>query len=182
MHRSKRIWRIVSAMLVGLATWGILLPPSLLFPTFANAAVAGNLALRWNRACKQMEDTLDGLSRTTFDLRAIVEEAGNDPEALFRWVRDETRWAAYRGVLRGAVGVLMDRVGNSMDRAILLADLLRLAGHDARLARGIVPPDSIEEILGRLPLPPDAPAKGPIWCGRLCSGWWPTRSICPPQA
>jgi hypothetical protein len=37
-------------------------------------------------------------------------------------------------LLRGAAGVLMDRMGNSLDRSLLLGDLLRSAGYDVRLA------------------------------------------------
>ena len=43
---------------------------------------------------------------------------------------------AYRGVLRGAEGVLADRDGNALDRALLLQRLLTVAGHRARLASG----------------------------------------------
>jgi len=35
--------------------------------------------------------------------------------------------------------VLMDRQGNGLDRALLLADLLRRAGHSVRLARAVIP-------------------------------------------
>ena len=39
----------------------------------------------------------------------------------FRSVRSHTVWVPYRGLLRGATGVLMDRRGDSLDRAELLA-------------------------------------------------------------
>lgn len=59
---------------------------------------------------------------------------GSEPEVLFHFVRDETRWLPYAGVLRGADGVMLDRMGSSLDRALLLATLLEEAGHEARLA------------------------------------------------
>jgi hypothetical protein len=64
------------------------------------------------------------IPRDTFDLQAIIDKAGREPAALFKWVQDETSLVPYRGVLRGATGVLMDRLGNSLDRALLLASLL----------------------------------------------------------
>ncbi|MBE3133306.1 MAG: hypothetical protein IMZ55_07515 [Acidobacteria bacterium] len=74
-----------------------------------------------------------GLRRETFDVAAAADSIGNDPAALFTWVRDRTWWVPYHGVLRGPAGVLMDRVGNSLDRSLLLAALLFSSGHTARL-------------------------------------------------
>jgi hypothetical protein len=76
-----------------------------------------------------------GLPRDTFDIGAVVEPAGRDADKLFAWVREETRLVPYAGTLRGAQGVLMDRLGNSLDRSLLLVRLLEDAGHHARLAR-----------------------------------------------
>jgi transglutaminase-like putative cysteine protease len=74
------------------------------------------------------------LSRLTFDVNAVAAKVGNDPVKLFEWVRENTFFVPYRGVLRGPSGVLMDRVGNSLDRSLLLADLLRVSGQEVRLA------------------------------------------------
>jgi hypothetical protein len=63
----------------------------------------------------------------------VVEQLGRDPQVLFEWVRDNTWWIPYRGVLRGPAGVLMDRLGNSLDRSLLLDS--RLASHAAEEAR-----------------------------------------------
>lgn len=80
-----------------------------------------------------LEDLKDEIPRDTFDPEAIIEKVGKDPIKLFEWVRDNTYLVPYRGVLRGPIGVLMDRMGNSLDRALLLHELLTRAGHDARL-------------------------------------------------
>jgi hypothetical protein len=88
--------------------------------------------------------------RGTFDPQAIVEKAGRDPAKLFEWVRDETLWVPYLGELRGPAGVLMDRVGNSLDRSLLLAELLRLAGHKVRLAHASLTEQQAGELLSRL--------------------------------
>src|SRR6266850_887849 len=69
------------------------------------------------------------LPRAEFDPGALSELLGKDPQKLFEWVRDRTWWAPYRGLLRGAKGVMLDRVGSNLDRAVLLADLLRRAGY-----------------------------------------------------
>ncbi len=101
-----------------------------------------------NRAILQSSQEIP---RETFDPQAVVDEAGEDPTSLFEWVRDETVLVPYRGSLRGPVGVLMDRCGNSLDRALLLHELLRLAGYDVRLARGALSEESADEIQKSLP-------------------------------
>lgn len=73
-------------------------------------------------------------SREAWDPAAVVAAVGRDRAKLFAWVRDRTALVPYRGSLRGAVGVMMDRVGNSLDRSLLLAELLTQAGLEVRLA------------------------------------------------
>lgn len=85
---------------------------------------------------RALEDGIRDAPRDRWDPEQIVSQFGGDPEQLSGWVRDHTAWIPYRGVLRGAMGVLMDRQGNSADRAVLLATLLQQAGHTVRLARG----------------------------------------------
>ncbi|MBM3285179.1 MAG: hypothetical protein FJY81_04840, partial [Candidatus Aminicenantes bacterium] len=92
-------------------------------------------ARRLENTFAALEDAIQRIPRETFDPEAIVQKAGSDAVKLFEWVRDETSIIPYRGSLRGPVGVLMDRRGNSLDRALLLCELLRLAGYEARLAR-----------------------------------------------
>ncbi|WP_139349971.1 hypothetical protein [Thioalkalivibrio denitrificans] len=80
-------------------------------------------------------EALEALPFEEFQVQARQAALGDDPQTLFAWVRDETRWLPYAGALRGARGVLMDRTGSSLDRALALAALLEAAGHTARLAR-----------------------------------------------
>lgn len=81
-----------------------------------------------------------------------VEDAqsalGSDPLDLFAFVRDETRWLPYAGALRGAQGVMLDRMGSSLDRALLLAALIERAGHDARLVRSALPDAGFSALQG----------------------------------
>ena len=69
------------------------------------------------------------LPRAEFDPAVLAAKLGKDPQAHFEWVRDHTWWAPYRGLLRGSKGVMLDCVGSSLDRAVLLGDLLRRAGY-----------------------------------------------------
>src|SRR5205085_181482 len=65
----------------------------------------------------------------------VIEQAGRDPGKLLQWVKEQTVFVAYQGVLRGPCGVLMDRVGNDLDRSLLLAQVVSLSGYEVRLAR-----------------------------------------------
>jgi hypothetical protein len=82
----------------------------------------------------ELESEQEKRPKDTFDGQAVIQRVGTDPMKLFEWVRDNTFWIPYQGSLRGAAGVLMDRLGNSLDRSLLLGDLLRSAGYEVRLA------------------------------------------------
>jgi hypothetical protein len=84
--------------------------------------------------------------RDAWDPAAVVAAVGKDRVALFNWVRDQTALVPYRGSLRGAVGVMMDRVGNSLDRSLLLAELLKQAGLDVRLANAQLDPALVAKL------------------------------------
>jgi hypothetical protein len=88
--------------------------------------------------------------RDRWDPGYVVQQLGRDPQRIFEWVRDNTYWIPYHGALRGPVGVLMDRQGNSLDRAMLLATLLEKAGHTVRLARGELPRELARELVPSL--------------------------------
>jgi hypothetical protein len=89
------------------------------------------------------------IPRDTFDVKAVVDKVGHDPTKLFEWVRDNTYFVPYRGMLRGETGVLMDRFGNSLDRAVLLYALLGAAGQRARLAQASLSEQQARDILSR---------------------------------
>src|SRR5688572_8535721 len=59
------------------------------------------------RAVRQVPDD-------RFAAQVAFETVGRDPAALAAWLREHTRLLPYRGVLRGSVGVLVDRGGNSL--------------------------------------------------------------------
>jgi hypothetical protein len=87
------------------------------------------------------------VAREAWDPAAVITSVGKDRAALFKWVRDNTALVPYRGSLRGAVGVMMDRVGNSLDRALLLADVLGKAGLEVRLANAQLSPDLVAKLV-----------------------------------
>lgn len=68
-----------------------------------------------------------------FNYDAIIREVGNNPKDLYQWVKTNTKPLPYRGILKGAWGVLMERQGNSIDRSLLLAELLDRTGHRVEL-------------------------------------------------
>jgi hypothetical protein len=103
---------------------------------------------RLDESFRAIEDGLRDGPRDRWDPEYVVAQVGKEPRPLFDWVRDHTSWIPYRGVLRGPVGVLMDRHGNSLDRALLVAMLLEKAGHTTRLAHGEL---SLEEAVALLP-------------------------------
>lgn len=100
------------------------------------------------------------LPRAEFEPAALAKKLGNDPQAHFEWVRDNTWWAPYRGLLRGSQGVMLDRVGSNLDRAVLLGDLLRRSGHTVRLVQAQLPDGRARELLGKVRPIPDQRRSG----------------------
>lgn len=92
----------------------------------------------------------DGLPREDFDPQTVVEKIGKSPGDLRDWVAENIAWVPYRGRLRSPSAVMMDGTGNSLDRAVLLAHLLTLAGHTPRLAMAEVPEAWVEDRLAPL--------------------------------
>ena len=94
------------------------------------AAVTGLLEAYFRAARMALRDG----PRDRYAVDAAGELAGTKLVEILHWVQHETDWVPYEGVLRGASGVLMDRLGNDWDRALLLAALCEDAGFTARLA------------------------------------------------
>jgi hypothetical protein len=95
----------------------------------------------------EAEQWLQAFPSSHLELDPVLEECEYDLENIFQWVKTETRWVPYRGMLRGANGVLMDRRGNSLDRSLLLAKLLSHAGFETRLARLSLDPETVATLL-----------------------------------
>lgn len=75
----------------------------------------------------------DVLQRDIFNVSDVLDVVDDDPESLARWVREQTTHVPYQGLVRGEFGVLQDRLGNHLDRAMLLARLIDETGRAVRL-------------------------------------------------
>jgi hypothetical protein len=96
-----------------------------------------------------LEAAAKDIPRDTFDLEAALALTDLTPESILMWVRDNTYLVPYKGALRGSQGVLMDRVGNSLDRAMLLQGLMQLLGYDTQLARAQLNEAQAQDILAK---------------------------------
>src|SRR5262249_24802896 len=70
--------------------------------------------------------------------------------------RDRIALEPYSGVQKGALGTLLTRGGNDLDRALLLVALLKSQSIDAKIAHGLVRPDQAQQLLNQLVDAPDA--------------------------
>ena len=100
----------------------------------AKNAELAKLAPQLEEVYRDIAQAVKEFDRQRFDPQAIIEQVGRDPEKLCNWTRDNVALLPYRGALRGPTGVLMERAGNSLDRSLLLAELLRSVGYEVRLA------------------------------------------------
>ena len=121
-------------------------------------------------AAMQMDSSLEALdltekaakraSREGFDIKAKAAQLGKDIDKIFAFVRDDVRFEAYSGVLRGARGTLMAKAGNSFDRALLLGSLLHENGFEVRYAHGVLDDEKASLLVSTM-LSADSPASGP---------------------
>ena len=66
----------------------------------------------------------------------VLWDLNFDTEDIFRFVAVEVAYEAYAGALRGAKGTQWGLAGNSVDQALLLAELLTRAQIPVRFAAG----------------------------------------------
>ena len=78
-----------------------------------------------------------------------------DTEQIFRFVADEVAYEAYAGALRGAKGTQWGLAGNSVDQALLLAELLTQAQIPVRFAAGELDDDTADMLLESMRLDAD---------------------------
>jgi hypothetical protein len=80
------------------------------------------------------------LDRSDIDVQQRQARIGGDPQAIAAFVQTHIRDEPYSGAVRGARGTLLAGAGNSLDRALLLAEMLRAAGHRVRFATATLSP------------------------------------------
>ncbi len=123
-----------------------------------DAAVAAAV----ERAYRAVEDGARLIPADRYSPQAAAAIAGGTPEGILAWVRDNTRPVPYAGVLRGARGVLLDRRGNSLDRALLIVEMLEASGRPARLAHARIDEAKAREMAqAAAASPAPAPAGSP---------------------
>lgn len=70
------------------------------------------------------------------EIRDLAKSLGNDPLAMFNWVRNHVDYVHYRGAKKGSLTTLVELSGNDCDQSLLLRDLLTAAGIPAILNYG----------------------------------------------
>lgn len=120
-------------------------------PSWARNLTPKERVDRLERLLQGVEALEKEVPTDTFSPDAIVAKLGTGVGPLAQWVRESTYWVPYRGALRGPTGVMMDRMGNALDRSWLLAELLRSAGHKVRLAHTVLTPDEAGNALSKMP-------------------------------
>ena len=144
---------VVSALILSLGFGPIWTRPACA-GSVASTAPASAATAKLDNIFNALQESEAAIPRDTFDPNAVVAKTGLDATKIFEWVRDQTFYVPYRGSLRGATGVLMDRVGNSLDRALCLAELLRRAGYAGRLVNAQLADTDAEALLLKIrPLP-----------------------------
>ena len=76
----------------------------------------------------------------------LAASLGYDIEAIFRFVSENIRYDPYSGVLRGPLGTLASRAGNSADQATLIAALLDASFIPHRFAWGPLEGRVVEQL------------------------------------
>ena len=162
MHRvGQELARTLSSLLMAVALTALVVPPTILqaVPCCGGSVeLAGGegrtvseedlkkFRAEWERLTTAAQLSLDELDRSRFELRPLQDKLGTDPDAIFKWVRENTRWVPYQGALKGPRGVLLARQGNTLDRALFLARLMELAGHSVRIANGDASPRRLPDL------------------------------------
>ena len=71
------------------------------------------------------------------EIQSLADSLGNDPLAIFNWVRNNIQYKHYRGAKKGALVTLVEGTGNDYDQSLLLRDLLVASGKVAKLRYGL---------------------------------------------
>jgi len=135
-HYSARYAKMVNTTMlrVGLMLLAFLFVAPSALAGFEQDSKPDNYSVYLQRLLQETSTAGELVDRKHFDYEAVLRDVGSDPQNLFKWVKSNTQPLPYTGVLKGAWGVLMERKGNSLDRSLLLAELLERAGHQADFA------------------------------------------------
>lgn len=90
------------------------------------------------------------IDRNQIDLDELLTSLDFDAETIARFVREKVAFQQYEGLLRGALGTLLSRAGNSLDQSVLLATLLKDAGYEARISRATLSKPMADALMQRI--------------------------------
>ncbi len=99
---------------------------------------------------KRVETLVSKVPGLRYDIDARARVLGSGIEPAFLFVRDQIRFEAYPGVLRGASGTYTARAGNAFDRSLLLAEFLKRKDVPVRFALGRLPRPRAEQLFARI--------------------------------
>ena len=94
----------------------------------------------------RLEAYLHRFPSSLTDVNALAGELAT-PEAAFEFIRDQIALEPYPGVMKGARGTLVTRGGNALDRALLLAAILKQNHVSARIAHARLSEDQGRQLL-----------------------------------
>jgi hypothetical protein len=112
----------------------------------------------------RVEQTLRSIDPGEYDYAVRARALGPGVEPVFNFVRDHVRFESYSGALRGPEITFTSCAGNAVDRAMLLAAMLREHEIPVRYARGRLDAATAEKLLERTFEPP-APRGNPPRAG-----------------
>ena len=139
IHSGLFAFRRVSIQRIFVILCSLLLvaPPQLL----AQVSKTQSPENRRSQVFAMAEFDLSQVNEAQFDIQALQQQIGTEPDLLGHWVRTQTRWLPYIGALKGPHGTLMARQGNLLDRSLLLAALLEASGKETRIGHFDVTPE-----------------------------------------
>src|SRR5579862_8215445 len=158
------LWRTPAIAAILNACW---IAAAFAFGSMHPAANSMQADLSPQEATAKIDSAAKGLKPEDYALAALAAKVPTIDTA-FAWVRDNVRYEAYDGILRGSKGTLYTRAGNAADRAMLLAALLQINKIPVRIATGQLPPAQAERLYARIFEPnasgavADPSARGPI--------------------
>jgi hypothetical protein len=94
-----------------------------------------------NSTVSRFRNLASTIDRSHFDPESLLEATDYESDRIIDYVKHQIRFQAYKGTLRGPRGTLISQAGNSIDQSLLLANLLKNAGYEARIVRGEISKD-----------------------------------------
>lgn len=139
---------IVMLVIGGIAGWVAMVHRAEPVPASAEASTPP-VSVDVTELIDRVDRLVARTARVDWDVDAKAQALAPGVEAAFALVRDDVRYEAYAGALRGASGAYAARAGNAIDRALLLARLLGRQHIATRFAIGTLGAADRERLLAR---------------------------------